>query len=282
MLTLIDSQSPASERAAFCRYVRQVFKSVAFDRWIDWGQWTADYRAYAWFEGEQAIANASLHRMHLIVDGEPIDAWQLGAVGVVPAARGRGLARTILRQVLATHGEQPLFLFANPNVLDFYPRFGFAPREETVFRAEIAAQPAAPAPAFDASTSANRDLLCALASAAPVSRRFAAVGHGPIVLWYLANGLVPTPRLLGRDTLIFSEQQGDELYLYEVLSTAPVDLMAVLPHLIEKPIRRVRFGFTPDVIWPKAQACGADPDPYLFVRGLSPPPPHKFPLLAQT
>jgi hypothetical protein len=82
--------------------------------------------------------------------------------------------------------------------------------------------------------------------------------------------------------LVFCEQQGDCLTINEVLSEGDVDLAGLLPQLIEATIARLRFGFTPERLWPTARAIAVDPEPHLQVRGFAPRGPHKFPLLAQT
>ncbi len=277
----LRQDSSALDKAAFCRYVRAVFPSAGFERWIEWQQWTEDYRTLSWFEGDDIVANVSLQTMHLVLDGGRKRAWQFGAVGVRPEARRQGLAQILMTSALEIVGDDPALLFANPDVLGFYPRYGFEPREESLFFADVDIQPSTLAPAIDPTDARLREQLNALATT-PISERFACVQHGPIVQWYLANGFVSAPRQLDDETFVFSQQADDTLYLLDVISRHPVDLTEYLPRLIERPVRRLRFGFCPDRLWPCAKATGVDPDPYLFVRGMSPIAPHKFPVLAQT
>lgn len=269
---------------AWCRLLRTVFTRADFERWIEWGEWDESYRAYTLFDGDQPIANASLTRMRLILDGEERRGWQFGAVCVHPAWRGGGHARVLVEAALADCGDDPVLLFGNPRVREFYPRFGFAPRSEWVFEVEHACKPAPTmAPRLDPQRAQTRALIRRLAAnGLPRSTRFGARGHGAVINWYLANGFASAPLQPLPDVLVFCEQQGDCLTVNEVLGDVDVDLAALLPQLIAAPIARIRFGFTPERLWPSARAIAVDPEPDLHVRGFAPIGPHKFPLLAQT
>lgn len=272
--------------AAYCSSVREVFRHADFQRWIEWGEWSDHYRAFAVVEGERIVANASVTRMPLVVAGAAIDACQIGAVFCLPSHRGRGLARRALDAALAHCGSAPVLLFANPGVREFYPRFGFAPRDEHLFIAEHACAPAGePAPTLDPSDPGVRTRLHALAAQGLVeSERFGARDHGRIITWYCANGFARPLRELDRELLLVAGIEGETLHIDAVLASSEQALAPLLPRIIDRPIRRIRFGFTPDRWWPDARAVGIDPEPDLFLRGFDPMPPmpHKFPLLAQT
>jgi len=270
--------------ADWCALIRSVFSRAGFERWIEWGCWSADYRAFVEYDGDRPVANVSRMRMRLLIDGQERQGWQFGAVCTRPEYRGRGLARRLMQIALADCGDDPLLLFANPTVREFYPRFGFAPREEWIFGVEHAAVPGATrAAALDPADGAARAAIVELArSGRACSERFGARDHGNIILWYLANPFTPAPLQPLPGVLVFCDQQDDCLTISEVLSSVDVDLPALLPQLITAPIRRVRLSFTPERLWPGARAIAPDPEPDLFVRGFAPTGPHKFPLLAQT
>jgi GNAT superfamily N-acetyltransferase len=270
--------------ANWCQLIRAVFTRADFQRWIEWGCWNADYQAYALFDGDTPVANVSRTRTRLLLDGQECRGWQLGAVCCLPAYRGGGRAKRLMQAVLADCNDDPVLLFANPNVLDFYPRFGFRPREEWIFGVEHVAVPAASrAPALDPADPAMRALILRLAAdGRACSERFGARGHGEIILWYLANGFTAAPLQPLPDVLVFCQQADDSLTIDEVLCANEIDLPTLLPQLIEAPIRRVRFGFTPDRWWPQARPVGIDADADLFVRGFDPAGAHRFPLLART
>ncbi|RYZ40416.1 MAG: GNAT family N-acetyltransferase [Myxococcaceae bacterium] len=272
-------------QAAFCDFIPQVFGRADFRRWCQWGEWTDDYRAYAVLEEGRVVANVAVMRMRLLVEGRELLAYQLGAVGCVPSHRGRGLSRVVMDAALEACGDAPLLLFANPRVRQFYPRFGFQPCKQTLFAAAHEALPEGPpVPGLDLGDAAVRAGLSALSSEGlPATERFGARGYSTAASWHVANGFARPLWRLGDDAWISAGVEGDTLYIDDVFARTPFDLRAWVPRLIDRPIRTVRLGFTPERWWPDAQEAGEDTEADLFVRGVSlSREPHGFPVLART
>lgn len=275
----------AALQAAFCDYVPQVFRRADFRRWRDWGQWDDDYRAYAVLEDGRVVANASVMRMRLLLDGREVPAFQLGAVGCVPSHRGRGLAREVMSAALEACGDAPVLLFANPSVLQFYPRFGFQPWPQALFSAEHEAVPEGPpAPLLDLEDVTVRARFATLSrEGIPSTERFGARGYATAASWLVANRFARPLRELGPNTWVSASVEGDTLYLDDIFTRESFDLRASLPRLIDRPIRGLRFGFTPERWWPGAREAGEDSGADLFVRKLVPSKEaHRFPVLAHT
>jgi GNAT superfamily N-acetyltransferase len=115
--------------AVFFDFVPKVFgQNADFLAWYAAGGWDSGYRScgLATASGE-LVANVSVTEMELVLEGEKLKGFQFGAVGTVPAWRGRGLARRLIDEVIAELELQAdmILLFANDSVVDFYPRFGF-------------------------------------------------------------------------------------------------------------------------------------------------------------
>lgn len=289
----LTSISPVTEigprdtalQAAFCDYVPQVFRRADFRRWTEWGEWDDDYRAFALFEEGRVVANTSVMRMRLLLEGREVQAFQLGAVGCLPSHRGRGLSRVVMEAALDACGGAPVLLFANPSVRQYYPRFGFQPWKQTLFAAPHEAVPGGtPAPTLDLADAKVRALLAVLSrEGLPVTERFGARGYGTIATWYAANGFARPLRQLSADAWVFASVEGDTLYLDDLFAREPFDLRAHLPRLIDRPIRSIHFGFTPERWWPEAVEAGEDTEADLFVRALPlSRDAHRFPVLAHT
>ncbi|MCY1017439.1 GNAT family N-acetyltransferase [Pyxidicoccus sp. MSG2] len=272
-------------QTAFCDYVPQVFRRADFRHWREWGEWDDDYRAFALFEDGHVVANASVMRMRLRMDGREVPAFQLGAVGCIPSHRERGLSRVVMDAALEACGDAPVLLFANPRVREFYPRFGFQPWKQTLFAAEHEAVPEGPpAPTLDLEDAKVRARFAAISrEGLPSTERFGARGYATVASWHVANGFARPLRQLGPDTWVSASVDGDTLHLDDVFTREPFDLRASLPRLIDRPIRSIRFGFTPERWWPGAVEAGEDTEADLFVRKLTPSPDaHRFPVLAHT
>lgn len=273
---------------AFIDYVPKLFPRASFRRWRELGGWDEDYVAFALADGKDIVANASLQRMNIVLRGESITGWQLGAVGVLPQWRGRGLQREIIPRLLSSAAEQDIvFLFANDTVLDFYPLFGFKRVIESVFAAEHGVQPASERLRVLSIDRAEDLALLArvAATAAPTTREFGARDYGGVLLWYWANFYDGCFHYCAaEDAIIVAEHDGATLRICDVLARAPFDLRPYLPRVAKVAAQRLEFGFTPGVWWPDARAVADYTDSPLFVRGAHrlPQAPFKYPMLAQT
>jgi hypothetical protein len=93
----------------------------------------------------------------------------------------------------------------------------------------------------------------------------------------------PTPPCSTTTRASASRPGGRSFSPPRTITREPFDLRAQLPRLIDQPIRRIEFGFTPERWWPEATVAGEDTEAHLFVRGLPlSREPHRFPVLAHT
>jgi GNAT superfamily N-acetyltransferase len=272
---------------AFMRYIPRVFP-LSFRRWHELGGWDENYCAIAIMQGDDIIANASLQRMTIVLHGRELRGWQLGAVGVVPEHRGKGLQRRIMPRVLEfASGEDMMFLFANDDVLDFYPKFGFKRASEVIFGADHEVVPAGNRlRTLSLDRPDDRALLARVsATARPVTELFGARSYGGVVLWYWTNFYPDCLHYCPeRDAVLVATHDGDCLRICDVLASERLDLREYLPRVATAAAQRIEFGFTPGPWWPDAGPVADYTESRLFVRGPHEPPhtPFKFPLLAQT
>lgn len=267
----IDHTAPALH-AAFCQFVQSVFRSADFRPWVAHGGWDADYDVWALTEDGRIVASVGRTRMSFVVDRKECAGWQLGAVATAPEQRGRGLARRLMDAVLAdidARGAAPVLLFANSSVLDFYPRFGFRRIAQQRQAATLDVAPhGAPAVTLDIGVAQDRARLalhCARARALDVA--FGARAYYPTALWHLLHRPRKVLHLADVDAIAVVQREGDCLHLDDVFVPTALDLRALLPRLVDAPVRRVEFGFHPGVSWRGATAVEPDPEP-LFVRGM--------------
>lgn len=283
--------------AGFFGFVDAMFPgagAAAWPRWRDRGGWTDRYEVFTLSDESGLVASIGRSRLTLMLGGRAHPGFQLGAVATHPAWRGRGLARRLMRRVLAECDtpEQPVLLFANPSVLDFYPRFGFRALKLRRSRAVAPASPAAPAPMLDPARAADRARLAGLcAGALPHAGPLAPVDYGWLALWHLNSGhprahLLEAPEVPAEapGALVVSSLRDDWLVLHDIFAPTRFDLAPLIPRLIDRPVRGVEFSFDPAGWWPGATAdLPAPPGATLFLRGLPAlGGPVRFPDLAHT
>ena len=271
---------------AFFTHVAEVFSGVDFRRWGALDGWTAQYDILALVEGDRIVASIGRTQMPLIIDGRETIAMQLGAVSTRAPLRGLGLSRQLMNETLAEadRRSQPVFLFANPTVLDFYPLFGFQRVTQSRFGADVAIAPvAARAPAFNADDAGERARLAALCQRAmPAGAGFGARAYYSILLWHLCDRPLAAHWLEEGEALAVTSEENGRLILHDVVAARSFDLRPALPVLATRRTTAIEFGFEPGAWWPTACALGPD-GALLFVRGDNlPKAPFRFPDLAQT
>jgi GNAT superfamily N-acetyltransferase len=273
---------------AFMRYVPRVFPSICFRHWYELGGWDPGYRAFAIFDGDEIVANASLQRMDVLVAGARTNAWQFGAVGVLPDWRGRGLQRQLMTHVLEQIDRRDLvFLFANEDVLDFYPQFGFRRVTEWLFGDDARIEPAPSAlRRLSVASADDRALLAHLASQTqPVTERFGAADYGSVLLWYWTNFHEHDFYYhAGDEAIVIAEEDEEVLRILDVVAQRPIELASYFSQLATRPTQHVEFAFTPERHYPQATPLWEYMESPLFVLGdfSLPAEPFKFPVLAQT
>lgn len=284
----IDHRSDVAWHRAFIDYVPRVFSRASFKGWYELAGWDEGYRSVAIADDDEIVANASVQRMKIVLQGREITGWQLGAVGVITKWRGKGLQREIMPRALAlADADDLVFLFANDDVLGFYPRYGFRRVVEHVYVADVSITPSARRlRRLALSSKLDRELMLRVArSARPVTARFGAQDYGGVLLWYWTNYYPDNFYYDDRnDAVIVIEQKPDMIRVCDVQSAGTVNLPELLSGAITEPIARLEFGFTPEAFWPDARPSHAYTDSPLFVRGdfTLPATPFKYPVMAQT
>ncbi|PKN48720.1 MAG: hypothetical protein CVU63_04225 [Deltaproteobacteria bacterium HGW-Deltaproteobacteria-20] len=278
-------------RAAFYALTQKVFH-FSLERWHDAGFWTHDYVCHSLLDGNSMVANASTTRMALHIEGRTLPATQVGTVATLPEARNRGLARRLMQEIVSEHGREPMFLFANDSVVDFYPQFGFrrGPLETMpVFDVEPRAQ--RKADADDAgeywvrAAPTDQRVVRQVEANIVRSRRFG-ISSPSIAMFHLlsrfSDGVFLSPDgvfvLVGRRT-------GDRLDVIGLFASEAPDPERLLSRLSLPGVRQLRFHFEPDGLGlASKRADHRLDDSHLFVNDAFPTlsGPWIFPTLAYT
>jgi GNAT superfamily N-acetyltransferase len=234
-----------------------------------WG-WPADYTCFSVLENAQVIANASVYRMELLVNGGVQEWLQLGAVATRKDRRGEGLSRRLLESIFSRFPKANFFLCANESVVDFYPRFGFQriPSWQPVL--DIADHVYEPAQNIAAlrkiqlndprvrqylTGPRHRSQILDCNNAAPL--------HWFHLLMTYSDCIYEIPHL---HTLLVARQEGSILELAGVWTCQPLTFMDLAPALAFPGVKTIRFGFQPDWLDVDYQMVERMDDP-LFIRG---------------
>jgi predicted N-acetyltransferase YhbS len=274
----------------FFNFAASIFEGGhTFSAWGARGGWVDGYDVFAMVVDDQVVSTVGRQSMRYVINGKERSGYQLGAVATHADHRNRGLARLLMNKVLGELDapDQPVILFANSSVLDFYPRFGFRRLAQSRFIGHIDVHPAGTlAPSLDLARPADRAWLAAhCARAGFAGRGFTAREYYPAMLFHLTRQPRIVFRLDSYEAVVIVQQDGDRLLIEDLLATRPFRLKDVLPYISANPVRTLEFGFHPEAWWPNAASKALDDGSSpLFARGTAVEieGPIRFPDLAQT
>ncbi|WPK13301.1 GNAT family N-acetyltransferase [Lysinibacillus louembei] len=137
-----DYRHNESLRGSFNELAMKTFE-LDFRAWYERGYWNEQYVPYSFIDNGRVIANASINKMTVVIDGEKYSAIQIGTVMTDESYRNQGLSRKLMQHVMDEYEAQCdlMFLFANETVLDFYPKFGFTRIDESEFSLDLEKNP---------------------------------------------------------------------------------------------------------------------------------------------
>lgn len=123
-------------RQSFIKLAEKTF-GLSFQNWYENGFWTEKYIPYTIVkDGKKVIANVSVNIIETVWKNVSKCYVQLGTVMTDPEYRNRGFSSQLMKAILLEWTEKcdAVYLFANPTVLDFYPKFGFVKAGEYQYK----------------------------------------------------------------------------------------------------------------------------------------------------
>jgi predicted GNAT family N-acyltransferase len=283
-------------RHSFNNLARQTF-GIDFEQWYQQGFWTNRFICYSYIDQDQIIANVSISKVELILPsvgsantsseaGISIKALQLGTVMTAPAYRHQGLSRRLIRTVLDKYDAEYeiYFLFANQQVLNYYPKFGFQPISECLFESEINPSDYELCHNSLPNTSSSHDssflrklnpsdpldlsLIWELVSKRlPVSQRCGVNHSEGITMWYCLHAFREHIYYLGEENmLVICKQQDSTLHIFDVISRKQLPFKQWASKIIKADTNKLRWYFTPDLLDIEAKGFPADDLDILFVK----------------
>lgn len=242
-------QEESGLRGSFNDLAKTVF-GLDFEAWHRAGYWTDRYRPYSLVREGKVVANVSVSPMDLRCMGKELHYLQIGTVMSDPAERGRGLIHFLMARVLTDWKGKcdGVYLFANRETLEFYPRFGFTKARE--FRHTLPVQPS------EGKSATVRRLIPELSQDKALLLKSYQKGnpygllqweHNPgLLFFHCGGGLREHVYYLPQyDLVAVAEYDGSTLYCHELLGPRGPELEEVLSALARPETEKAVLGFTP-------------------------------------
>ncbi|WP_432663004.1 GNAT family N-acetyltransferase [Wukongibacter baidiensis] len=271
---ICDYKDIEKYRLSFNELANTTF-DIDFEKWYQKGFWNDRYICYSYADGNKVVANVSISKMDIILEGKKKKSLQIGTVMTHPDYRKRGLSAKLISTILGEHEENHdfIYLFANKSVLDFYPKFGFKSLQETQYSMDIntVKDKSAKVRKLDMTNINDLSKITKFASErTPISNVFGVENGEHILLWYCVNIFYNNIYYLeDDDAIVIYEIENNELHLYDVISKKVVDLNSIITGIVTEETKKVVFHFTPDPKNIDAKYSFSETDDAFFVKPLS-------------
>ncbi|MBP2652270.1 MAG: acetyltransferase, family [Firmicutes bacterium] len=268
---------------SYYNFTQNVFDFDLID-WKNAGHWNDKYILHSLVYNDHIIANISACIMQLQILGNQVSAIQLGSVGVLPEYRARGLSRILMEKVLQEYNQIPLiFLFANHNVLDFYPKFDFRRIIESVSQIDVSdccAKRRKPTKINIGSACLKRLLNQKLQRSSILDARGNLSTYWFHLLYNYSENIY---YIEDNDIVFIVKYQGECAIIIDVLSTYSINIDEIIGYLLLNDTKKVYFHFTPDWLLNEYDVI-SDDDDIMYVLGQfsCTIPGFKFPVTAHT
>lgn len=256
--------------------IRQSFNELAektfglnFEDWYQNGFWGENYNPYSIVQDGKVVANVSVNTTNILWNGKKKHFIQLGTVMTEEVYRNKGMIRTIMEEIEKDYSGNidGMYLFANDEVLTFYPKFGFEKTVEFQYAKQVCN---AGSSTMEQIPMHEKKAWTELETAINTNcffGQFDMVDNSGLFLFYVTKFMqenVYYDKVL--DTYVIAELEDGELFIHNVFSKNEVDLEDVIKAFGQE-VKQVVLGFTPKDKTGYTMKKVQEEDTTLFVKG---------------
>ena len=248
-ILLIGYQKHKQYRDAFNKLAESIFP-ISFEEWFQAGYWNEKYIPYTLFDGDKAVANISVNIMDFNVFGEQKRFIQIGTVMTDTNYRNKGLSRFLMEKVLGEWNNKCdlIYLYANPSVLEMYPKFGFKRvKEYSCFKQVQNKFEHTNVEKLNMDQQSNRNKLYNLAKHSEIFGKLSMKENADLVMFYCTSFLKESVYYIQSLDVIAVATHGDhQLQIWDVFCKSNVDLDQIINLLMHTQTDEILLGFTPN------------------------------------
>lgn len=220
---------------------------LSFSTWYQDGYWTDKYIPYCLIDGEKVISNASVNIIDTFWNGKAKRYIQLGTIMTDPAYRNKGLSRHLINEILNDWQDKcdAIYLFANSDVVDFYPKFGFIMETEYQYSMNINAK-ACTAKKLDISKKEDKDLLKKYYEKNNPFSALPMLNNYELLMFYCSSQMKDCIFYCKEfDSIVIASQDNEALICFDIFCDNDSQLHDIISYVANKDIHYVVLGFTP-------------------------------------
>lgn len=233
-------------RKSFNELASETF-DLDFEDWYQNGYWGDNYNPYSICIGDKIVANVSVNHINMLIDGTIKHFLQLGTVMTSKSYQNRGFIRQIMEEIDRDYSGNVdgMFLFANDNVLDFYPKFGFKKSIEYIYSKKVINNDEcqlkqtlmnSPSNWKQLENAIDQNIFCG---------KLDMVQNPELIMFYVTKFMQENIYYHEKsDTYIIAEIENNHVFIHNIFSSTITNPEDVYP-LFGKDISSITLGFTP-------------------------------------
>jgi len=241
-----------------------------FEGWYEQGFWTDRYRPYSLLHNNRVVANVSVNPLDFTMEEKTYHTLQIGTVMTASDYRKRGLSKALFDIIMEEYEGQYdlMYLYANATVREFYPRFGFVEAQEFIYSKQCERNDHYTFRKLNGTSEEDRQLLLRLVKDAKLYSRYTLTDNPFLPLFYLTAPLADCIYYCEElDLAAVVESEEDSIFVHGIYGKKDYNPLDVIAALLDQPVRKVRFGYTPlDISELKGELL-QEPDTTFFVKG---------------
>lgn len=212
-------------RDSFNELAGKVF-CLNFEDWYQNGFWTDNYIPYSVVIDGRIVANVSVNRCNMVHEGRKLKLIQLGTVMTDPDSRGKGYARLLMEEILRDYKDQVdgIYLFANDEVLDFYPKFGFKAKTEYQYSKSVSVDSEATVIRVPMNNEKDWDKMVQIINSKSQNGNFNMIDNAGLFMFYLSQFMQENVFYISDgDSYVVAELEEDTLSIHAIFGSAGID-----------------------------------------------------------
>lgn len=220
---------------------------LSFEGWYQNQYWGDDYIPHVLMDDQTVVANVSVNIIKTSWNNQKKCYLQLGTVMSDVAYRNQGLIRFLLEQIFINYKDtyDAMYLFANDDVIDFYPKFGFV--KATEYQSSISLKRvAAVVKKLNVSKQQDRSLL--LHHYKTYGNPYSAlpmIDNTGLLMFYCSQFMTENIYYIAEyQAVVIAEYTEYVLLCYDVYGDGSASITQVISGMLLEPTSHVKFGFS--------------------------------------
>lgn len=224
-----------------------------FDEWFEKGFLDDKYINYSFLREDKIVANVSINKFNIIYKGKVNKAIQLGTVMTDEEYRNKGLIRKLMDIILKEYEAYDLiYLFANKNVLDFYPKFGFKKVVEGKYEMDTCKLPNIQLNSniikLELENEEHKKIIEKISgNRVPLSQKLCAINDKwPLYIHCNYEFKEDLYYLKNKNIIVIFRRHNNIITIFDILSETNFDLDEIIEKIIQEEDEKIRFEFMPE------------------------------------